>query len=171
MNIIKEIQLGKSVEDVVKDHFLDLYDEDFHILDLDVQVPEIVKKIVGLNKPDLNFAVEITAWACKIIALNGDCTVPLEYWDDQYSEAKSEVYADCEFLNKIVEKLFGPRKKTRTKITGKEYSQKRRCPYCLGTKMVVLDRTTYSNKVEMGCNKCGSTWDEKIKTVVTGFSK
>ena len=168
--LIKEIQLGKSVSDVCEALLEDL-NYDYNLLEID-ELVEVVKYIVATNKPDLRFAVELKPWSCNIIALNGNFNVPVNYWDDQYSEAKDEVHGDCEFLNSVVDKLFDKkRKKPRPKISQKEYARKQCCPYCLSKKdFVELDESTYSNKIEMGCKKCGETWDEKTKKVVVGFS-
>jgi len=170
--IITELQLGKSVEDVIKDCFSHY---DFEIYETEDRLPEIIKEIIRIGKKDLRFAVDVGYDNCGIIVLNAESDLSLDhYWDDEDNWARSdEANQDCRNLNEIVDALYGAkRKKPKPKITKEQFVIKngKICPYCGATKMIiVLDGGTWNNRDEMGCRKCGEIWDRKYKTVVTGY--
>lgn len=168
--LIREVQLGKSVEELCRDNFGDYQ---FQVLDPDDDLPGIVREIVRRNKPDLKFAVKTDDSSCRIILLNdkGDIEEIPDYWDDEYNMARDDDAAcDCEYLNQIVLRIFGvEKKKPKAKITKKEYARKKCCPYCLGKDTIILDDVTFKSQEEVGCRTCGETWGSLLKIVVTGF--
>jgi hypothetical protein len=170
--IITELQLGKSVEEVIKDHFSD---RDFEVYSTEDRLSEIIKEIIRIGKKDLRFAVDVGRDSCRIFVLNAESDLGLgHYWDEENNWAmSSEAAVDCDVLNEIVERLYGAkRKKPKPKITNEMFVRKKGniCPYCGATKMiVVLDAETWSDRDEMGCRACGELWNRKYKIVVTGY--
>ncbi len=170
--IITELQLGKSVEDVIKDHFSD---RDFEAYLTEDRLPEIIKEIIRIGKKDLRFAVDVGHDSCGIIVLNAESDLELDhYWDDEDNWANSgEASEDCDALNEIVERLYGAkRKKPKPKITNEMFVRKhgKICPYCGAVKkIVVLDDVTWNDRDEMGCRACGELWNRKYKIVTTGY--
>ena len=176
--IITEIQLGKSVEDVIKDRFAgeeageDYY---FEMCMTEDMLPEIIREIIRIGKSDLRFVVEVTVESCGIMVLNAETKLDLfHYWDDEDNWARDdEAYTDCHALNRIVDALYGTkRKKLHPKITKEQFVSKngKICPYCGSTKkIVVLDGETWNDRDGMGCRKCGEIWDQKYKIVTTGY--
>lgn len=169
--IIKEILLGKTVDEAIQEHFSDLNWEEYATRN---RLPDVIREIIRIGKSDLRFAVDVQSDSCQIIPLNADFDPQLDhYWEDEYNFAKTdEASNDCDNLNGIVEALYGTkRKKPKPKATKELFLKKKGnlCPYCLGTKIIVLDSDTWSDRDEMGCKKCGETWYRSYKTVVTGF--
>lgn len=169
--LIREIQLGRSVEEVVDEHLLP--DWDIHgCYGEGLDLYGLVREIVRLNKKWLRFAVETSPGSCNIIVLNDSSDLSMSYWDDDYGYALSDhAEADCEILNNIVEKIYGTkRKKPKPKISQEEFAEKEGeiCPYC-GRFAIVLDKVTWSNRDIMGCKGCGETWARMHKKVITGF--
>lgn len=170
--IITELQLGKSVEEVISEHF----EYDFEEGDVQERLPEIVREIVRIGKANLRFAVDVGIDYCSVIVLNAESELLLDhYWDDEGHWARTnEAQADCERLNEIVERLYGARnKKPKPRLTKEQFVRRkgRLCPYCGGKKIIVLDGETYNDSDEMGCQACGEIWNMTHKKVVTGFSK
>lgn len=170
--IIKEILLGKTVEEVIEEHFSDY---EFEGYSTEEKLPEIIREIIRIGKSDLRFAVCLQHASCDIIFLNGKSDLQLEnYWESDGDWAKTdEASQDCDNLNDIVERLYGvERKRPKAKITKEAFLKKKGkvCPFCLSTKITALDEFTWTNHDEMGCRACGETWDRDCKTVVTGFS-
>jgi hypothetical protein len=169
--IITELQLGKSVEEVIKDHFSHY---DFEMSETVRSLPEIIKEIIRIGKSDLRFAVDVGPDSCGIIVLNAESDLSLDYyWNyDENWAMSDEAAEDCRNLNEIVDALYGTkRKKPKPKITKEQFVIKngKICPYCGATKIFVLDCETWNDHDEMGCRKCGEIWDRKYKTVVTGY--
>lgn len=169
--IIKEILLGKKIEEVITEHFSEV---EFEVYSTEDQLPDIIREVIRIDKSDLKFAVDVAYDACSIFVLNDDSNLRLEdYWDDEGNYARTDdASADCEALNNIVDALYGTeRKRAKPKITKDQFVKKKGnvCPYCLKTKIIVLDAETWNDRDEMGCQSCGATWDRKYKTVVTGF--
>lgn len=169
--LIREIQLGKSVDEVVNDHFMDY---DFQGDDIHQKLPEIIREIVRINKNDLKFAVSLDSDWCAIIFLNGESKLTLDYWnyDDGYA-LDDNANLDCELLNKIVDRLYGTkRKKPVAKVPMEKFLKKNGdiCPYC-GRTPTTLDEVTWNNRDIMGCTNCGETWSMYYKTVATGFER
>lgn len=169
--LIREIQLGKSVEDVIEEHFSELSIEN---LDTEARLEEIVKEIIRINKNDLKFAVKLDDDWCGIIFLNGESDLTLDYWNYDDGFALDELAReDCETLNKIVDRLYGTkRKKPVAKVPMEKFLKKNGdiCPYC-GRTPTTLDETTWSNRDIMGCSNCGEIWAMYYKTVATGFER
>lgn len=170
--LIREIQLGKSVKDVIDEHFSELSIEG---LDTEARLEEIVKEIIRINKNDLRFAVVLENDSCDIIVLNdSQSELVLDYWDHTEGFALDEMAReDCETINEVVERLYGTkRKKAKAKITKTQFLKKNGdiCPYC-GRTPTTLDETTWSNRDIMGCSNCGEIWAMYYKTVATGFER
>jgi hypothetical protein len=169
--IVKEILLGKTVDEAIKEHFSDFNWEEHAT---EKRLPEIVREIIRIGKSDLRFAVDVGQESCGIIILNADSEFTLDnYWEGSWART-DEAGTDCRNLNEIVEALYGTkRKRTRPKITNDQFLNKKGkvCPYCLGNKILVLDGETWNNRDEMGCRNCGEIWDRKYKIVVTGFKR
>jgi hypothetical protein len=171
--IVKEILLGKTVDEAIEEHFSNL---SWEVSSVKYTLPEIIKEIIKIGKSDLKFAVDVGADYCDIILLNADADLKLDhYWDHEANWAMShEAGHDCRNLNEIVEALYGiKRKKPRPKVTNDQFLNKKGkvCPYCLGNKILVLDGETWNDRDEMGCRNCGEIWDRKYKIVVTGFKR
>lgn len=169
--IVKEIILGKTVDEAIEEHFSDMNWEEYAT---EKRLPEIIKEIIRIGKSDLKFAVDVGCDYCQIILLNDELNLQLDhYWEDEGNWAKTDnASQDCLNLNEIVEALYGTkRKKPKPKVTKELFLKKKGklCPYCLGTDIIVLDGETWTDRDEMGCTSCGETWDRKCKTVVTGF--
>lgn len=169
--IIKEILLGKTVDEAIEEHFSDYEWEENATWD---RLPEIIREIIRIGKSDLRFAVDLNHETCLILILNAESDLELDgYWEDDGNWARiDEVANDCENLNEIVERLYGTkRKKPEPKVTDETFVKKKGkvCPYCKSTKIMVLDDVTWNDHDEMGCRKCGETWDRHYKTVITGF--
>lgn len=167
--LIKEIQLGKTPEELVRDHFVS-YDFQGDVYD---RLPDIVREIVRINNKWIRFAVKLEDHRCEIIILNGGSDLFLDYWnhDDGFAN-DNDANLDCEILNEIVERLYGvKRKKPKPKLTNEQFARKKGnvCPYC-GRAAMVLDEVTWNNRDIMGCPGCGETWSRDYKIVVTGFS-
>ena len=186
--IITEIQLGKSVEEVIKDRFSGEAGEDyyFEMCMTEDMLPEIIREIIRIGKSDLRFVVEVTSDSCGIMLLNAETKLDLNhYWDDDDTEIthfaaaakpsarEDEAATDCLVLNRIVDALYGTKRKNpHPKITKEQFISKngKICPYCGSTKkIVVLDGKTWANRDGMGCRKCGAIWDQKYKIVTTGY--
>jgi len=170
--LIQELQLGKGVEELVRDNFMEL-DFQGHAAD---ELPNVVREIVRLNNPDLRFAVGMDTNSCNVFILNGTSGLELDYWDHKYHVADDDnAMTDCDILNGIVESIFGKkRKKAKPKISKEQFSKKngRICPFCLAENPMVLDDPgPWNNRDRMGCKSCGETWERKYKTIVTGFSR
>lgn len=170
--IITEIQLGKSVKEVIKEHFSHYNFELYLTEDL---LPVVIKEIIHIGKSDLRFAVDVGYDSCGIIVLNAESNLSLDhYWDDENNWARTdESGADCKALNEIVDALYGTkRKKPKPKVTKEQFVRKNGniCPYCGAVKMImVLDGETWNDRDEMGCRACGEIWDRKYKIVATGY--
>lgn len=171
--LLKEIQLGKSPEELVREHFVG-YDFQGDVYD---QLPDIVREIVRIGNEHLRFAVALEDGWCGIVVLGAGArnALTLDYWNDEDGFAKDEdANLDCEILNEIVERLYGiKRKKPKPKLTNEQFARKKGnvCPYCGGGgATVVLDDVTWNNRDIMGCLGCGETWSRDYKIVVTGFS-
>lgn len=168
--IITELQLGKSVEEVISEHF----EYDFEEGDVQEMLPEIVREIVRIGRADLRFAVDVGIDSCGIVFLNAESGLNMDYyWDDEgHWPRTGEAEADCGILNEIVERLYGTeRKRPKPRFTKEQFVRRKGniCPYCGGKKIIVLDGETYTNHDEMGCQSCGEVWERKHKKVVTGF--
>lgn len=165
--LIKELKLGKSPEELVREHFVGY---DFQG-DVYGRLPDIVREIVRIGDEHLRFAVKLTDYKCEIIILSSS-DLYLNYWDyDREAPLEDDARTDCEMLNQIVDRIYGTeRKKGRPKITKEQFLRKkgRVCPYC-GQKPEVLDDVTWSDRDIMGCQNCGETWEMNYKIVVTGF--
>jgi hypothetical protein len=169
--LIREIQLGRTVEEVVDEHLLPDYD--LHgCYGEGADLYDIVREVVRLNKKWLRFAVETGPGSCNIIVLNDSSDLSMSYWDDDYEFALSDnAEADCQTLNDIVERIYGTkRKKPKPKMSQEEFAAKEgeNCPYC-GRDAIVLDKVTWNDRDIMGCGGCGETWFRRHKKVVTGF--
>jgi hypothetical protein len=169
--LIGEMQLGKSVEDVIKEHFSD------YGLTADAReaLPEIVREVLRINKKDLQFQVLTLEDQSWITILNAASDLCLEYWEyddeDLPSALMEEAYEDCGILNEIVRRLYGVRKKRpKATLTEEEFAARNgeMCPYCKGNAVAVLDETG-CERVITGCRECGATWEKTCRMVVTGF--
>lgn len=168
--LIKEIQLGKSVEEVIEEHFSEY---EFQRGEAQDRLPEIVREIIRINNKWTKFAVKVMSDECHIVILNAASDLMLNYWDDEYSMADDDnAHEDCETLNEIVERLYGiKRKKPKPKLTKEQFIAKKgnACPYC-GRKAEILDGVTWTDRDFMGCPGCGETWEARYERVFTGFS-
>jgi len=79
--IIKEMLLGKTVEEVIKEHFSEV---EFKEYSTEKKLPEIIREVVRIGKSDLKFAVDVGQESCGIIILNADSELTLyNYWEDE----------------------------------------------------------------------------------------
>lgn len=165
--LIKELQLGKSPEELVREHFVS-YDFQGDVYD---RLPDIVREIVRIGNERLRFAVRLRG-SCNVIILGGSSDLSLEYWDyDRGQSLEDDAHLDCGILNEIVERIYGvSRKKSKIKLTKEQFLKKKGqvCPYC-GHKPEVLDDETWSDRDILGCRGCGETWEMLVKVVITGF--
>lgn len=173
--LIKEVMLGKSIEDLINEHWDHIEFTDTGIWELG----EVVKSIITMNTPNLRFGVDVSHDYCDIITINppaGDALRLEGYWDEDYNSSKDEdAWFDCKSLNEIVESLFAKTNKRKPKLSQSEFirlngaDSHKVCPFCLGKKLIVLDRVTWTNKVIMGCKKCGQVWNNLTREIVMGF--
>ena len=75
--IITEIQLGKSVEESIKEHFSHY---NFEVYLTEDMLPEIIKEIIRIGKSDLRFAVDVGYDSCGIIVLNAESDLSLGHY-------------------------------------------------------------------------------------------
>jgi hypothetical protein len=169
--LIGEIKLGKSVEDVITEHF-----SEYELTDRALeQLPRLIGEVVRINKHDVQFQVTTTRDESSISVLNATSDFCIEYWEyNQYDDKISleeEAYEDCEILNEIVRRLYGVKKKRPEPMLTKEEFVERNgevCPYCKGNAVAVLDEIG-GERVITGCRECGATWEKNCRLVVTGF--
>lgn len=164
--LIREIQLGKSIEEFIEDHL-----DEYELLNEEIDQPKILMEVIRIDKPTTRFAVVKSFDHCGIILLDPSSKLQIDYWGED-GPLEDEAHHDCKVLNKLVERLYGTkRKKPKPKLTQEQFGEKkgRFCPYC-GNKAFVLDEITWKDHDEMGCKSCGETWRRNHKVVVIGFS-
>ena len=171
--LIREIQLGKTVEEVIAEHFAgyDLQEPAHEAL------PAIIREVIRINKSDLQFQVRTLADESWIMVLNAISDLCIEYWEynqeDRRVALEEEAYRDCKTLNEIVRKLYGvKRERPKATLTREQFVKKKGevCPYCRGNALDVLDETR-PEWVIVGCTQCGATWEKTSQLVVKGFTE
>lgn len=80
--LIREIQLGRSVESVCGDFIEEM---DFQKMD-ELELVDAIKELIRLNDPKVRFAVFVEEDECYVSLLNNEWPERLdfEYWDDEY---------------------------------------------------------------------------------------
>jgi hypothetical protein len=170
--LIREIQLGRSIESLCGDFIEEM---NFQRMD-ELELVDAVKELIRLNDPKVRFAVFVEEDDCYVSLLNKNKEWPerleFKYWDDEYRFALSDdAELDCENLNEIVRRLFGYEQKPAKKMTNRDFLKKKGecCPYCSRTKIVVLDDVTFRDEKTMGCSKCGQVWSVKYEMKIKGY--
>ncbi len=183
--LIRELQLGKSCQELATE----LLESDdfggFQRID-DEELVRIIKELVALNDPNVRFGVFTESDSCSIDLVNNGKSVAVEgYYDDEYRfHLEDDAQCDCEILNDLVERLFGPVKIKRKKVTKTEILKAGGmiCPHCglretaprkdeiVESSHLVLDDFTIDSMTKtLGCRECGGTWDlvyeRKLKNV------
>lgn len=175
--LIKEIQLGKTVDEVVKEHFSDCGFQD-DTSNIEERLPDVIREIVKAKNENLRFVVKVEADCCSIFMLNADSDLRIEGYmsDANYGEGFypliDNAHADCEILNNITQKIYGvKRKKAKPKLTNEQFLEKggKVCPFCGGRAVMVLDDSTYKDRDSVGCEKCGEIWDCLYERVAVEF--
>lgn len=168
--LIREIQLGRSIESLCQDFIEEM---DFQSMDIELVV-DAVKELIRLDDPKARFAVFVKDDECFVSLLNNEWPdrLEFEYWDDEYRFALiDDARQDCENLNDIVRSLFGCNEKPIKKMTNGDFIKKKgkSCPYCSGSKLVILDDVTFRDEKMMGCSKCGQSWSVKYEMKIKGY--
>ena len=171
--LIREIQLGKTVEEVIEEHFAEyeLYEW------LRDHLPALILEVISIDKMDLQFQVQTTEDETRIIILNATSDVYLRYCQfglkDGTVDFEEEVYDACEFLNEIVRRLYGVEKKRpRAMLTREQFVKGKgeACPYCRGKALLGLNDIR-PQAVIVGCTQCGATWEKTSDVALNGFKE
>jgi len=175
--LIKEILLGRTVEEVCNE-LREKYDFRGPAAD---KLEEIVRALVKANKPNVVFYAEERDWSSVYPINLKDWEIDLDYWDHEDGYwLEDEAIHDCEALNEIVADLFGerdPYKVTKDQeflLTKKGFA----CP-CCGGQGIHLSQVTHWQPMpgsknrdrgsiihEIGCKKCGYTWQNIYKVTL-----
>jgi len=169
--LVKEIQNGKSVEEVIKEHF-----SEYELTPVArEELPDTIREIIRINNKNLQFAVRSTWEWSEVFSLNAENEFSWEYWGHSEEGTKypmdEEAYSDSRILNEIVRSLYGIKEKApKATLTEEEFVERNGevCPYCKGTALIALDETNWE-VVFTGCGECGATWGKTCRLVVTGF--
>jgi hypothetical protein len=176
--LVKELLLGRTVEEVCN-QLREKYE--FRNDDTAEKLEEIVRTLVEVNKPNVVFYAEENDYdSVRPINLD-DWLIELDYWDHEDGFwREDEAISDCETLNAIVEDLFGERKPY--KVTkDQEFLIKKKgfaCP-CCGGQGIHLSEVSHWRPLpgsknrdrghvshEIGCKKCGYTWENLYKVTL-----
>jgi hypothetical protein len=169
--LIRELQLGKSADELAQEILDHLADEGWNFQRIEEeQFTEALRSIAALNDPRARFAVWVDGHDCHIDLVNNDATIKIDgYYDEEYRfYLEDDAACDCELLNHVVQMVFGPHKFK--KVTKKEIAEGETCPHCGDKNYVALDRFEIDSLAETrGCTHCGGTWnlfyERKLKKV------
>lgn len=173
---IREIQLGKSVEEFV-DEILDNGDYDFIKIEDADEIEKVVKEIIKINDPNARFGVFFSSELIRIRFINADSDFEVDhnYYDSDWgSYDNNEAWNDCEQLNNLIAELLGPHKAPKKKILKKTLLKAKGllCPHCGCKDHHVLDNFKTDDMIqELGCKSCGLTWRIYYQRKLTDVKK